>query len=136
MGLYLCIFDGDEEMEGLEVGSYGDFEVFRKCVRERLEGGDNGARFPTLMTHSDCDGEWSASDAKLLAVELETIEREFNELPPTALSGWQRSVASSLGLSPRNLSECFFDVDGEPLFERLRGLCASSVERGLPILFQ
>ncbi len=132
MGLYLCIFDGDEELEGLEVGSYGDFETFRSCVRERLEGGDNGARFPTLMTHADCDGEWSVGDAKLLAVELETIEREFVKLPPIALSGWQQA----LGVSPKNLAECFFDVDGEPLFERLRGLCACSIERGLPILFQ
>jgi hypothetical protein len=140
VGLYLCLFEGDDddevEIEGVDVGHYSDFAVFRDAIRDRLEGGDNGSRFPILMNHSDCDGEWTPREAKQLDVELTTIQKEFAEQPPIALSGWQLAHVKSEGLTPKTLLECFFDVDGEPLLERLRGLCASSVERGLPIRFQ
>ena len=41
MGLYLCVFDEDEELEGVEVGSYSDFEFFRSSVTELLEQGSS-----------------------------------------------------------------------------------------------
>lgn len=137
MGLYLCIFEGDEEVEGLEIGSYDDFGTFRDTIRDRLEGGNAGSRFPVLMTHSDCDGTWSPVEASALHAELVAIARELSSLSPIpARDGWQQSVVRTLGLSPANLAECFFDVDGEPLLDRLLGLCKCSIERGLPILFQ
>ncbi len=108
------------------------------CKLQRaLEDDEPGARFPVLMLHSDCDGEWSPDEAAHLSLELDQIESAFADLPPRPLeSGWKLDVAKSLGLRPANLGECFFDVDGEPLLARLKALCKISVERSLPILFQ
>ena len=33
MGLYLCVFRDDEELLGVDVGSYDDFERFRDAAR-------------------------------------------------------------------------------------------------------
>lgn len=136
MGLYLCVFRDDEELEGVEVGSYDDFGVLRDQVRDRLEAGLGGCRFPILMSHSDCDGSWSPGEAVLLQAELAVVARELRRHPPLPLSGWKVEVARTFGLAPRNLAECFFDVDGEPLFDRLIGLCQLSARERLPILFQ
>ena len=137
MGLYLCIFAGDEELEGVEVGSYADFGFFRDTVCQRLEDGSPGSQYPTLMLHSDCDGVWSPEEATVLSAELEAIARAFRQMEPVPWqSEWQRNVAKSQGLSPANLEECFIDVDGEPLLRRLLGLCRVSVQKALPILFQ
>lgn len=137
MGLYLCIFDGDEELEGVEMGSYTDFGTFRSAVETHIEGGVEGSRCPTLMLHSDCDGLWSPEESALLQAELAMIVQAFMELPPEPLGdGWKPEVAKMFGLRPANLYECFFDVDGEPLLDRLMGLAQISVERNLPILFQ
>lgn len=38
MSLYLCVFKGDEELEGVEVGSYEDWKAFVHTVCESLEG--------------------------------------------------------------------------------------------------
>ncbi len=70
MGLYLAVFDDDEELEGVEVGSYDDFSWFRNTIVDRLEEGVAGSRFPTLIKHSHCDGQWSPSEAVALKVEL------------------------------------------------------------------
>lgn len=137
MGLYLCIFEGDDELEGVEVGRYHDFGGFRDAVCERLESGRWASRFPVLMSHSDCDGAWSPDEARALDAELQVIGDELARLPPVPLpDDWQREVARTFGLHPANLGACFFDVDGEPLVERLRALCRCAVQRGLPILFQ
>jgi len=139
MGLYLCVFDTEtgEEFEGVEVGSYDDFFVFRNTISVHLEGGVYGSRFPVLLMHSDCDGEWSPDDARKLASELTVIGSELAALAPIPLpDGWKRTVARQFGISPKNLNECFFDIDGEPLLARLEHLCGISIERGLPILFQ
>lgn len=136
MGLYLTVFDEDAEVDGIDVGAYADFDRFRQVVTSALEPDGLGSRFPMLMLHSDCDGEWSPVDAVLLERELQEIATAFQKQVPIPLTGWQRDVAKTLGLRPRNLYECFFDVDGEPLIERLMLLAQLSQSRQLPILFQ
>lgn len=138
MGLYLAVFDGEEELEGVEVGSYADFGAFRDAVVERLEGGAAGSRFPTLILHSDCDGGWSTEESARLQVELEEIADEFRRLPPLELEAgsWQSEVAKSFGIRPANLYDSFFDVDGEPLIDRLLGLIGVARRHGRDILFQ
>jgi hypothetical protein len=137
MGLYLCVFDDGEELEGVEVGSYADFAHFRSNVIERLENGVAGSRFPTLILHSDSDGEWSPTDCEQLRQELRTIASSFQRLPAVPFHvEWQQLVGKSLGLKPTSLYESFIDVDGEPLLERLLHLCEMAIERDQPILFQ
>ncbi len=137
MGLYLTIFSGDEEIDGLEVGSYADFDAFRSAVVSEVEGGKAGSRCPTLVLHPDCDGEWSPEEAAKLQEEIEFISARFKALPPVSLAGgWKEAVALQLGLKPTTLYDCFFDVDGEPLLERLRSLAITCQQRNLPILFQ
>jgi hypothetical protein len=141
MGLYLCVFASardDDEIGGVEVGSYDDFHVFRVTVAERLEGGRWGSRFPVLMSHADSDGSWSVEEAAALGRELRVIEEELATLPATGFEphSWQGEVAAALGIDPSNLGECFIDVDGEPLLGRLRSLVDVAVERERPISFQ
>jgi hypothetical protein len=136
MGLYLAVFDDQDEIAGVEVGSYADFAYFRDAVVSGLEGGVAGSRFPTLILHSDCDGEWTPNEAGTLEVELSVIAKEFEALPPVRLDDWKAEVAKMFGIRPTNLAECFLDVDGEPLLERLVGLARLSQDRKLPILFQ
>jgi hypothetical protein len=138
MGLYLCIFDDrDEELEGVEIGSYTDFDFLRNAVITTVENGVAGSVCPTLQNHADNDGEWTSEESKQLLVELEHIEAEMNKFPPVELnSEWKTQVAKLLGLTPKTLAECFFDVDGEPLFARLKKLAIVSIESGHSILFQ
>jgi hypothetical protein len=137
MGLYLCAFDGDEEIDGVEIGSYADFNFFRDAVVAAVEEGKRGTKCPTLVNHHDSDGEWSPKEASLLIAELELVGDALSALPPVEFnSAWKNKVASAQGLKPNNLLECFFDVDGEPLVDRLRGLAEKSVQRDVPILFQ
>lgn len=137
MGLYLTVFEGDDELDGVEVGSYADFNMFRDQVVNLLEGGNAGDRFPVLILHSDCDGHWSPEDCVPLEQELKVVCNEMKNLPPIGLmDDWQRSVARSLGLKPTNLNECFFDIDGEPLIERIIGLAQLAQRKGKAILFQ
>ena len=137
MGLYLCIFDLDQEIDGVDVGHYSDFGVFRQTVSAELEEEHAGARFPTLMLHSDCDGQWSVEQCRQLEGELNVIADAFRVLPPRAFSSeWQASLAKQLGLRPTSLADSFIDVDGEPLIERLIELASLAKDRDLPILFQ
>jgi hypothetical protein len=137
MSLYLCIFDEDDELDGLDVGAYSDFGDFRDTVAKSLERGQWGSRFPTLMVHSDCDGEWSAEDCDKLTTELEMISAEMKNLRAKEFfAEWQQKVAKQVGLRPATLYECFIDVDGEPLLERLIQLVQLAQRRNLPILFQ
>ncbi len=137
MGLYLCVFDDDDELEGVEVGSYADFGFFRSSVTKLLEGGFQGNRFPTLIIHSDSDGEWSPTECQSLRQELMTIASKFQRLPGIQFRAeWQQQVGKLLGLKPASLYESFIDVDGELLLDRLIQLCDVAIERQLPILFQ
>lgn len=137
MSLYLCIFDDDEELDGVDVGAYSDFGHFRKTVTETLENGQMGSRFPVLMLHSDCDGEWSVEECKKLENEIEIISRELKQHPPKGFSTeWQKGLGKKLGLNPVSVYQCFIDVDGEPLLARLLELSKLAQARNLPILFQ
>ncbi len=135
MGLYLCIFDGDEEVDGLQVGHYSDFGRFREAVAD-LEGDQRGSRFPAITMHVDSDGEWSPAECALLLQQLVVIRDALQKQPASVLEGWQAQTAKEFRISPRNLLETFFDVDGEPLLDGLERLARISVERGLPVLFQ
>jgi len=137
MGLYLCIFDADEEVDGVEVGRYSDFNALRDYVARELEAGSRGARFPTLMLHSDSDGEWSVADCEKLIPELRGIIAQMQARPPVDfVSDWQQHVARSVGLVPKSAFESFIDVDGQFVLERMLHLASMARERDLPILFQ
>lgn len=137
MGLYLCVFDGDEELDGVEVGLYEDFEYFRSAVEQCLENSVRGSRFPILMLHSDCDGSWTPAEARVLQQELETIAEEFQRLPAIDWPpGRQREIAKLFRLTPQCLCECFIDVDGEILIGRLIELADLSQRTSKDILFQ
>ncbi len=45
MGLYLCIFEHDDELDGIDVGSYSGFNFFRDTVTELLENAVTGTQF-------------------------------------------------------------------------------------------
>jgi len=116
MGLYLCIFDGEEELDGVDLGSYEDFGRFRDAVRDRVEDGKPGSRYPTLMCYSDGDDEWTPKEAQFLQQELNEISEAFCRMRPIEYwTDWQRQLATERALNPKNLYECFIDVDGEPL---------------------
>jgi hypothetical protein len=141
MGLYLCVFSSaaaDDELEGVEVGSYEDFNSLRYAVSERLEAGNWGSRFPVLMLHSDSKGEWTPAEASALLQELQTIENEFRAFSPVPFAdgSWQGQAAKLVGIAPTSLADSFIDVDGEPLLARLRGLASAAVRYECPISFQ
>jgi len=137
MSLYLCIFDEDEELDGVDVGAYSDFGDFHDTVANVLEGRKAGSRFPVLMLRSGCDSEWNVVQCCKLESELETISAELKQQPPKEFfAEWQKNVAKKLGHRPATLYDCFIDVDGEPLLERLLGLVKLAQQRKLPILFQ
>ncbi|KAE8762008.1 hypothetical protein FSO04_01255 [Paraburkholderia madseniana] len=137
MGLYLCIFDGQEEVEGVEIGTYADFNGLREYLVTELEGGRAGCRFPTFILHSDSDGEWGDLACIDLRNELNEIISEMKTRAPTPfISEWQNKVARSVGLVPKNALESFIDVDGELLLERIDDLAAIAIARRLSILFQ
>lgn len=137
MGLYLCIFEKNEDIAGIDVGAYSDFGAFRGYITHELEGGRAGSCFPVLMLHSDCDGEWPVSKCEPLRNELLEISRAMMQRPPVPFpSEWQMNVAKSLSHVPRTAYECFLDVDGEYLIARLLELINIAIERKQPILFQ
>jgi hypothetical protein len=137
MGLYLCIFDEDEEIDGVEVGQYADFNALRDYIVRELEGGQLGSRFPALVMHSDCDGEWTPSECMVLRTELSTIISEMKSRPVIPFSSdWQKKIAKFVGLVPTSAFESFIDADGEFVLDRMMTLANRSVERNLPILFQ
>lgn len=138
MGLYLVIFDeNDDEIEGVEVGRYRDFGVFRENVELVYGLTKAQGEFSTLMLHSDCDGEWHPRDCQNLLLELNLIKNDFKKKPPiTFNNGWQDDIKKAKHLPNNNLYESFIDVDGELLIERLIDLVELSIKKDKPILFQ
>ena len=137
MGLYLCVFSqSGDELEGVEVGHYDDFGVFRDAVSDVIEK-RSSTPCPVLINHSDCDGEWTSCEANELLVELIRIDEIMRQYPPIEFnSEWKRDVARTYGIRPKTLHDCFFDVDGESLLERLQQLVKVSINTNQPILFQ
>src|SRR5262249_23178907 len=85
MGLCLYVLrpalDEDEDPEELaecDVGHYSDFGCFRDTIARHLDR----VRFPTLMEHSDCAGEWTVAEIPQLQTELREIAAAFRKLPP------------------------------------------------------
>ncbi len=137
MGLYLCVFDGEGELDGVEVGHYADFNALRDYVVRELEDEVAGSKFPVLIMHSDSDGEWSVQDVRRLIVELNEIAALLKVRPPVSFSSeWKGRVAKSIGLHPKNAFESFFDIDGEFLVERLIGLADVAIKANAPVIFQ
>ena len=69
--------------------------------------------------------------------ELKSIANVFVGMPRLPLDGgWQAELTKSNGQTPNNLYDCFIDVDGSPLIDRLWRLCSLAMESGQPILFQ
>jgi len=138
MGLYLCVFDDTgDELEGVEVGSYGDFNFFRDAVIAKVEKGNAGTLCPVLNNHSDSDGEWTCEEALRLIAELGLIAEVMRQYPPIEFnSEWKKQAAKTFGINPGTLLDCFFDIDGEPLVERLGQLAKVSTFCRQPILFQ
>jgi hypothetical protein len=138
MGLYLCVFDeSGDELEGVEVGSYEDFNFFRDAVTATIEQGNVGTMCPVLNNHSDSDGEWTSLEAPRLLAELDKVAEAMLQYPPVEFnSSWKKQTAQIFGLKPQTLLDCFFDIDGEPLVDRIRQLARVSISSGQPILFQ
>lgn len=131
MSLYLCIFDEDEEVDGWVFGHYSDFGRFRDVIAESVDA----SRFPILMQHSDCDGEWTPSDARRLKRELSEIGAAFQELPAVQHED-SFEHTKEYWTTASSLYDCFHNADGENLFEALKELCTTAIERDQSILFQ
>jgi hypothetical protein len=137
MGLYLCVFRGDEELLGFDCGGYDDFEAFRDAARA-LDRRRLFRRYHTLRMNVSPTTMWSPREVARLARELERLDAALRALPPRpfAPGSWQARLAEARGLAPASLRESFVDVDGVPLVDRLRELCAAALEARQPILFQ
>ena len=138
MGLCLHVFvsDGDdddeepEEIAECDVGHYSDFGCFRDTITRHLDP----ARYPTLMQHSDCDGEWTLAEVPRLEQELREIGAAFHKLPPEEPRGaFEHTAEYRAGAT--SLYDCFHSVDGENLFEAILGLCVVAREHKRPITF-
>jgi hypothetical protein len=137
MGLYLCVFDNSEEVEGVEVGPYSDYGALRDYIVAELGDQKAGSKYPVFVLHSDCDGEWSIHDCEKLQAELTAIIAALKQRPAVPfVSDWQKNVAKSIGLKPKNALESFIDVDGEFVLERLLELVRVALNKQMPILFQ
>jgi hypothetical protein len=138
MGLYFCIFDDHEdEVDAVEIGTYADYARFTETVTREVESGKLGSVCPMLTLHHDSDGTWSAEDCQKLLDELRVIEEVFRQKPPKPFDvDWMREVAIERGLSSKSLYECFIDIEGDFLVERLKSLCQTSIQTGHPIVFQ
>ena len=111
MGLYFYVFDeSGEELAGVDVGSYADFNAFRDSVVATAEP-ETGTSYPVLINHFDSDVEWTSQEAPRLLDELTEISRVMQHHAPVPLgSDWTNQVAKTFSLTPKN-------VDGEPRVE-------------------
>jgi hypothetical protein len=74
MSLYLCIYEYECEIHGIDVGSYSDFNAFRTKLFHFCESNKIVNPLYTLMNHSDCEGEWTPLECKKLVSELHFIK--------------------------------------------------------------
>src|SRR5262245_48265018 len=85
MGLSLYVFgaspsedEDPKQIAGWDVGHYSDFGFLLDTIARHLDA----KRYPTLMDHSDCDGEWSLAEIPALEQELNEIAEKFKRLKP------------------------------------------------------
>jgi hypothetical protein len=136
MGLCLYVLDSDitedepEELGFCDIGHYSDFGCFRDTIAHHA----GASRFPTLMNHSDCDGEWTLAEIPVLERELAEIGAAFQKLPPREPQGAFEHTAE-YRTGAKSLYDCFHNVDGENLFEALLELCALARQHKRPITF-
>ncbi|WJS95655.1 immunity 70 family protein [Flavobacterium johnsoniae] len=138
MGLYLAIFKKEEEINGLEVGSYEYFGIFRDCIFELIENNGNwGSTCPTIMNHSDCDGKFEPKECKEMISELKKIKEVFQKQNSNhKVIDQKKELIDLYQIKPLNLYDCFIDVDGENLIDRLIELCEDAIDNDLDIIFQ
>ena len=136
MGLCLHLFGPDvgeeepEEIAECDVGHYSDFECFRDTIARQLDA----RQFPTLMDHSDCEGDWTSIEIPVLERELREIGAAFKKLSPQEPRGaFEHTAEYREGAS--SLYDCFHNVDGENLFEAILDLCALARQHKRPITF-
>jgi hypothetical protein len=112
MSLYLCIFEYDCEVHGIDMGSYSDFNAFRYRILDICKSYNIVDPLNILMNHSDCSGEWTPIECKKLVNELgfikNLLEKSHHE----------------------DLKETLMYIDG------ILYLCHLSVRYNNPILFQ
>src|SRR5215471_13460884 len=137
MGLCLIVFDGDlggdddpSELAACDVGHYSDFACFRDTIARHIDA----KRYPVLMEHSDCDGEWSLAEIPLLERELRDIAAEFQKLKAEHPVG-AFEHAGEYRANAQSLYDCFHDVNGDNLFEALLNLCKVAEQAKRPITF-
>jgi hypothetical protein len=137
MGLCLHVFgpsrgddDDPDEIAEVDVGHYSDFDCFRTTVARHLDA----KRYPTLMEHSDCDGEWTPAEVPALERELNEIAAKFRKLSPEEpVDAFEHTAEYRIGAT--SLYDCFHNVDGENLFEALLELCSVAKQHQRPITF-
>jgi hypothetical protein len=135
MGLCLHVFGSDagddgeqEEIAECDIGHYRDFGYFRDTIARYLDA----ALYPTLMDHSDCDGEWTLAQIPLLERELREIGAAFRRLPPEKPVGaFEHTAEYRAGAG--SLDDCFHNVDGRNLIEAILELCAVARKAQRPI---
>jgi hypothetical protein len=137
MGLCLYVFESPanededpEEIAECDVGHYSDFGCFRETIDRHLPR----LRYPILMNHSDCDGEWAVAEIPQLQKELREIAEAFKSLPPESLTGAFEHTAEYRA-DAASLYDCFHEVNGENLFEAMLTLCDVALENERPITF-
>ena len=141
MSLYLAVFatdSADDELDGIDLGSYGDFADLRSAVSGAVEDSPWGSRFPIFMNVPDNGPVWDVPSLHGLAREVESIRKGLAQHEARAFDAgsWQAGVARRQGLTPATLADCFIDVDGEPLLDRLAALVATAMSHERPIEFQ
>jgi len=137
MGLCLHVFGPDtddreepQEIAECDVGHYSDFGCLRRTIAQHLDS----RQYPTLLEHSDCDGEWTVAEIPPLERELREIGRAFKKLPPEEPQG-AFEYTTEYRAGARSLYDCFHNVSGENLFKALLGLCTVAREHKRPITF-
>jgi hypothetical protein len=139
MGLCLYVLDRDprpddegepEEIAECDVGHYSDFGCFRDTIARHL----GGSTYPTLMNHSDCDGEWSLAEIATLEGELTEIAIRLRSLPPEEPANAFEHTAEYRA-DAESLYDCFHNVNGENLIEALLDLCQVARKHRRPITF-
>jgi hypothetical protein len=137
MGLCLYVLSHDpgdeaepEELAECDVGHYSDFGCLRDTIARHLDA----SRFPALMEHSDCDGEWSVEELPVLEKELREIAARFMELPPEEpVDAFKHTAEERAGA--KSLYDCFHNVNVENLVESLLDLCQVARQHSRPITF-